>query len=265
MSSNTIYKRYSVSCIQCKIQISLSNFNRHINSKQCAMTVRNTNPIRVQSVISEQCVFCNKLYTSKIGLGNHQARCKANPNRKLQVQSEQAKLISKQKYAEWAINHYSDPANRLKVSSRMKQVVRDNPESYSSSNRGRTKQIVYNGVKFQGQWELDFYMWCERSSIQVHRSTEWFDYEWNGQRTYNPDFFLPELHVYVEVKGYETDRDRAKWECFPQPIIIVRRSEIERIRSNSFTVDMLLARQSIMVLRVGNAPTPIDYESTVPL
>jgi len=41
------------------------------------------------------------------------------------------------------------------------------------------------------------------------------------------------------VKGYETDRDRAKWAQFPELLFVVKAQAIKNIRNNIFTVDQL--------------------------
>jgi len=124
-----------------------------------------------------------------------------------------------------------------KLSASMKRAVEMYPESYNSSNRGRTKQIIVDGIKFQGKWELLFYNWCKDNNIQIRRCSENFPYNWNGSRKYFPDFYLTELNIYAEVKGYKTDRDKAKWSQFPHQLLIVQKQDIERIRNGTFSLN----------------------------
>lgn len=305
MTSETIYKRYTASCLQCRSEVSISNFNRHLGSKQCykggkyvpitkdnlicdyctklcksANSVKQheirckKNPnrismeyvkgvIRSADIEPEECSFCLREFNKRGAKGNHEIRCPKNPDRQLQTVSAKGKIAGKKKHAKWSELYYANQANRDKVSTRMKQAVNEHPDSYTSSNRGRTKQIIYNDVKFQGQWELDFYMWCETNSIEVVRPSEWFDYVWDGNRKYNPDFFIPNLDLYVEIKGYETDRDRAKWNQFTKNLCIVKSAEIDLIRKGQFSLPLLLCKNWSLVS--GNAPSPTDYESAVPL
>lgn len=132
------------------------------------------------------------------------------------------------------LKYFSSKENRDKHSDAMKLAVEKFPNSYTSSNRGRTKQIVYDGIKFQGRWELDFYKWCISENIQIKRCEEFFEYKWNGIRKYFPDFFLPEQNLYVEIKGYETERDQAKWSQFPKKLFVVKRKEILQIKKGNF-------------------------------
>ena len=124
--------------------------------------------------------------------------------------------------------------SRKKHSASMKRAVENNPEAYTSSNRGRTKQIEYNGIKFHGNWELNFYKWCETNNVTCIRNSQGFPYIWKGNRTYFPDFYLPVEDVFVEVKGYKTDRDSAKWDQFPKTLIKIFKSDIILIEQNNF-------------------------------
>jgi hypothetical protein len=129
---------------------------------------------------------------------------------------------------------WADPVIRAKHKQSMKDAVKNNPDSYTSSNRGRTKQIIVDGIKLQGQWEVDFYNWAKEKGLSPERPTIAFKYEWNGERFYHPDFYIPSLDLYVEVKGYETDRDRAKWSQFPGKLRIIKAAEIKQIRQGCF-------------------------------
>jgi len=132
------------------------------------------------------------------------------------------------------LERWSNPDNKIKQSISMKRAVEKFPESYSSSNRGRTKQITIDGIKLQGKWELDFYIWAKAEGLSPERPSVGFEYTWNGDRTYFPDFYLPSLDLYVEVKGYETERDTAKWVQFPKKLYIIKAKEIKEIRKGIF-------------------------------
>ena len=119
-------------------------------------------------------------------------------------------------------------------SKRMRKAAVDNPDSYSSSNRGRTKQIIIDNIKLQGQWEVDFYTWAKNNKLNPQRPDLGFPYEYDGTRTYYPDFYIPSIDLYVEVKGYETDKDRAKWRDFPHKLIVLKHKDISSIRNNTF-------------------------------
>ena len=197
----------------------------------------NNNPNKVLipsssvSIPPTGCSFCSSLFYIKHALSNHERRCKENPKRILEKLTDGG-LKSLIRHGK--TNGHWNNERRLKHSVSMKKAVDLYPESFTSSNRGRTKQIIYNGIKFQGKWELDFYKWAEINNIKLIRVSRGFKYEWNGERIYFPDFYIPSLDTYIEVKGYETDRDIAKWSQFPHKLLIIKKYEIEKIRKGQF-------------------------------
>ena len=196
------------------------------------------------------CRYCDKESKSKNAHSNHERCCPRNPNRNYRNNKIGKKGGNQFSYAQknglekpkaWNIGlpgtmtgkqHTND--TKQKISTSMKLVVRNKPESYNSSNRGRTKQIVVDGIKFTGQWEVDFYLWAKENELNPKRVTTPFKYVWDGERNYFPDFYIESLDLYIEVKGYETDRDRAKWEQFPKKLKVLKKKEIYEIRQGTF-------------------------------
>lgn len=82
---------------------------------------------------------------------------------------------------------------------------------------GRCKHILYNSsiagdVHLAGSWEYKVAMYLDKNNYNWRRNIKKFDYFFdNKNRKYTPDFYLPDLDLYIEVKGYETDKDRSKW------------------------------------------------------
>lgn len=204
------------------------------------------------------CKFCGKECKNANSHKNHERLCKENPHRvykngmvgkkggnqftkakelglpppKLSTESIAKGLQTKKQNN--TLCHTEESKKR--ISDAMKLAVLKHPESYTQSNRGRVKLIEYDGVKFHGNWELLFYKWCKSNSIKIIRNDLWFDYIWNGKRKYNPDFYLLDYDCYIEVKGYKTDRDDAKWSSFPKTLKVISKKEIEKIKRNEFTL-----------------------------
>jgi hypothetical protein len=208
------------------------------------------------------CQYCKREAKTLVSNVQHEIWCKENPNRKIRkgtpgqigrkrppgfvttnqwskpgytMSAETRKKISEatKKANE---TRWSDPEIRKKHAESMRRAVDNNPESYTSSNRGRVKQIEYKGIKFQGSWELEFYKYCEFNSIECVRNTEGFKYVWQGERTYYPDFYLPKYDTYVEVKGYKTERDEAKWKQFPKKLLIIDKKDIDNIKKDIYNL-----------------------------
>lgn len=201
----------------------------------------NRDTFKKQGIIDPTCCeFCNKIHYTKSSLNNHRIRCPKNPNRQIQTISAAGKERSRIANQEKNQRIWNDPDFRKKHRESMKRAVENNPDSYTSSNRGRTKQIEYDGIKLHGQWELDFYKWAKENGLKPKRPSTGFPYYWHGNRTYFPDFYIDSIDVYVEVKGYETDRDQAKWNQFPKKLVVIKERQIKEIRNGIFkSVDLL--------------------------
>ena len=82
---------------------------------------------------------------------------------------------------------------------------------------GKSKIITYNGVDFHGSWEVEFAKYLDNNNICWERNIHKFEYYFENKiHYYTPDFYLLNSDVYVEIKGYPTERDFCKWNCFPE-------------------------------------------------
>jgi hypothetical protein len=124
------------------------------------------------------------------------------------------------------------------MSINMQEAVRKHPASYSANNvSGRTKTIEYKGFNLKGSWELEVAKWLDKHGIKWTNEVKGFEYFWEGKiHLYFPDFYLTELDKYIEVKGYERERDRKKWEVI-ENLIVFKKKEIELIRENVFSLN----------------------------
>lgn len=78
---------------------------------------------------------------------------------------------------------------------------------------GKCRWYSYNGVKYQGSWEFLTGLWLKESGKRFlcHTDVKRFEYVKDGvNRTYCPDFYLPDEDRYLEVKGYFTEADKEK-------------------------------------------------------
>ena len=98
------------------------------------------------------------------------------------------------------------------------------------------------GITFDGTWELKFYEWCLHKNIKIEDNIKFFEYTWNNsEHLYNPDFYLPEYNIYVEVKGYFDDKDIAKWNCFTEKLSVVKKDKINLIEKNELSIDDIIS------------------------
>ncbi len=200
------------------------------------------------------CKYCNKQCKNKNSLRQHEIRCKMNPN-KLEISSKfnnsgrkganqhttakkrgesvamsaetRAKLSKSA--TEQNLTRWTEDA-RKRHSDIMKQVVLDNPESYSKSNvSGRVLMYEFEGQVFKGTWELEVAKSLSASKIEYTNEITPIPYMFDGnEHLYFPDFYIPQYDVYIEVKGYERDRDLAKYKSL-ENLIVLKEAEIKRI------------------------------------
>lgn len=164
----------------------------------------------------------------------HESMCGKNPQSKSVKYPTVHSEATKKKLRDINKGKFWTQEQKSAASERMKKVVLQHPESYSSSNRGRVKQIIIDQIKLLGKWELYFYLWAKENKINITKCNQSFPYTWNGNRIYFPDFYLPDENLYVEIKGYETDRDQAKWSAFPNKLGIIKKNEIKKIINKTF-------------------------------
>ena len=124
---------------------------------------------------------------------------------------------------------------RHEHSEKMQKVVEASPESYSHMRGGRCK---YKEHYADSSWEVYMMEYFDANEIIFERKCGYFKYTFQGkERKYFPDFFLPEYDIYVEVKGYKTDKDIAKWTQFPEKLIIIDGELIESVQDKTLPKD----------------------------
>ena len=117
---------------------------------------------------------------------------------------------------------------KQKLSDTICEKVENGTWHYSfSKTRTHEYESKFAGkVLLHGSWELAYAKYLDASNIPWRRPKEKFYYEYrelkNGCGYYIPDFYLTEEKKYVEIKGYETDKDRAKWKWFPHALEVIK-------------------------------------------
>lgn len=189
------------------------------------------------------CQYCGKECKSLNSLKQHESRCKNNPNRitnsgnqrgrvawnkgKTKETDERVKQYSEThhnnykdgKIIPWCLGKTKETDERIKnLTEKVSNTVKTklaNGEWHTSFSKSRT--YMYNGIQLYGEWELNFAKYLDNKNIIWERPTKSFDYVYkNETHKYFPDFYLPDYDLYIEIKGYPTSRDFAKWDSFPE-------------------------------------------------
>lgn len=106
------------------------------------------------------------------------------------------------------------------------------------ANAGRCKLIkhispIAGEVYLNGTWEYKYALWLDENNIDWRRNKKGFPYMFDGKRRkYYPDFHLLSENKYVEVKGYETEKDKAKWSQFPEKLLVLKKIELNNAPYN---------------------------------
>lgn len=209
------------------------------------------------------CQFCNKEYISNLSLKCHEIRCEKNPNKIETKLSDKTKnklsIVMKIKNTNSQRIWKKETIEKLKISSReknkeywteekrkehslkMANIAKEKPESYSINNvSGRVKIYEYNGFKLKGKWELSVAKMLDESNIKWTNILQPFPYFWkDGWHLYFPDFYLTELDIYIEVKGYQRERDLIKWKSVNKKLIILKEEELNKLLNKEENIKII--------------------------
>lgn len=166
-----------------------------------------------------------------------------NATREYSVKERKAKSI---KQIEFNKSYWTKEQRELH-SLKMKETVLNSPESYLNNNIRGSRVKVYWGVDylgnkvcFRGQWEVIVAEALTKEGIKWTKDKLVGEYEWQGRKhLYFVDFYLPDLDKHIEVKGYETERDKAKY-LICSNLIILKEQEVNKIKEKVVTIGNLL-------------------------
>lgn len=226
-----------VECSFCHRLISANNIQKHLLRHE-----RNPESFKqMQSVNHTEltCIYCGKNNKNKNALAQHECRCPKNPNRikpntiakshpawnKGLTKDTDERLAKQGKtYSEnCKAGLHKDRRGSNNSSSR--QEVRDKISAtcLEKSKQGKWHKSIaknlhynYNGIDLDGSWELAYAKWLDANNIKWLRPSIRFEYTYDNEvHYYTPDFYLVDTDEYIEIKGYKTKKDSAKWKCFP--------------------------------------------------
>lgn len=202
--------------------------------------------------ITLNCTYCGKVCKNPNSLRNHERLCKLNPSFSMDkygylygANGNIGKYIAKVQSGEIKSSRYGHNKTNDAVVALLakKQSIRmtgrpslckgkkyDNTKGLSGGIRkgaGRGKKGWYKGYWCDSSWELAYVIYSIDHQIPIERNHDAFDYVYHGKvRKYYPDF---KLHGdYIEIKGYDTEKVKAKIEQFPQDktLVVYHRSDL---------------------------------------
>jgi hypothetical protein len=226
-----------VCCVLCKREYSTSAFGNHKNSKTCSIPVSNKKSHIIPHDL--KCEYCNKECKNRNSYAQHVITCKLNLNRR-------STPFHSQEFQESYTDNQYTKAERLGlpkpiISEETKQKLSKSTilQNFNESEETKQRRIntihkrieegtwhtsynngeafEYNGLKLDSSWEVKYVEFLDKMEILWIRTKDSFPYMLYGKsHRYFPDFYLPETEEYIEIKGYKTERDEAKWKYFPK-------------------------------------------------
>lgn len=243
-------------CSICGREISNCNIEKHLKSHV-------KNPSYQEALLTRQstthgglnCKYCQKLCKNRNSLAQHECRCYANPNRYTVVTYSNTKPRiawnkGLTKYTDSRVAQYGNTLKSRMQSGEVipsqlgKPISTETKQKISSTCLARSKEgtwhkslaknlhYKYNGVDLDGSWEYQYAMWLDKNKIAWERPTIRFKYQFeNAEHYYTPDFYLPATAEYVEVKGFKTAKDVAKWQQFPkgQKLVLLFEQDLKNL------------------------------------
>lgn len=184
------------------------------------------------------CRYCSSVRKNENSLRNHERLCKLNPNKQLTYfATNQEKLHRSNQFVKAkklglpppVVSEETKNKIRINNSKRTEEWHKNNAKKISEAVKRKVKEgtwhtslakhmhYSYKGFDLHGKWELAYAKWLDKNNVKWIKCKESFEYFYeNSTRRYTPDFFIIDENIYVEIKGYQTDKDKAKWSQFPK-------------------------------------------------
>lgn len=183
------------------------------------------------------CIFCQRSFSNKGGLGSHQPYCKSNPDRVQRDKSPNAH--AKKGSVNWAKGLTKETDTRIKsrpnligkrfassinghseeTKQRLSKVAKERNLGGYNPGSGRGKKGWYKGFFCDSSWELAYVIYCLEHNKEIKRNTEKRQYVWEGKiKNYIPDFIVE--GSLTEIKGYKTEQWAAKLAANPDVTVL---------------------------------------------
>jgi hypothetical protein len=184
------------------------------------------------------CLYCQKTFTNKGGLGAHQPFCKFNPDRVQRINSPNAH--PKKGSIPWnkgktghqsawnkGMTGLAGTPHTEETKLRLSEVAKERKLGGYVRGSGRGKKGWYKGFFCDSSWELAYVIFCLENNVDIKRNTEKRQYVWKGEiKNYIPDFIIN--GTLTEIKGFKSQQWLAKLEANPD-IEILYEKDLELV------------------------------------
>lgn len=219
-------KQFKVSCVFCKTTFfvkerekTFPNKEKYFCSKNCSskysqLFVNRTNHIKSMIEFGKKI----KIYPTKKEF--FCVVCKSKFNKTVNSKEDVFKTCSKKCFLEL-----------------LSKNSRENPNCGGELGY---KHYDYKEIKMDSSWEVELARWMDKNNIKWERSRKKHMFWWtdiNGnKRRYYPDFYLPELDVYLDPKNkYKLSNDQFKLDkVLKENKMVLLYGDVEKIKTELF-------------------------------
>ncbi|MCK9434461.1 MAG: hypothetical protein M0R32_06460 [Candidatus Cloacimonetes bacterium] len=220
-------KRIERKCLFCKEEfLVILSSDKKFCSSSCSASYNN--PKRVASGQSKE--NFRKAYLdgklTGILLGQENGRLK----RKLLLPIEKKCPVCKKKYR---IHRWEERQGKKKYCSNKCARERPNQGGYRAGSvrnfkSGWYESSVAGKVWLDSSYEFIMATYLDEKGYGWRKNTKGFSYfkEDGSEHLYVPDFYIQDLDLWVETKGYVVENDKRKLDAFPHKIVLIGKSQI---------------------------------------
>ncbi len=207
-------------------------------------------------MIKKICRYCNKEITAN-KLERHEEKCsrpkkkghRGNPGHRGGNQYTKAAELGLPKpevseetreRARERMLGLANPSLRSEVKEKISKTCLERSKAGEwHTSVAKRMHYTYNSEDYHGKWEYAFAQLSDRDQLGWQRNKNRFAYEFGGKiRYYTPDFVRGE--EYLEIKGFETEKDQAKWKQFPHKLEVVRYEDLKKMVNKYPDLDSLV-------------------------
>ena len=259
-----------VKCEICGREISKSNITKHLKTHENG----NFNKKSLQTHLDHDdlfCKYCGKECKNRNSLIQHEIRCKENPdkinvivdgfnkkghkawNKGLTKETDaRIKQCSETYHKNHKLGLHKDVCGENNSSKRIDVREKISNSCLNNSRLGKwhvslAKKIHYNynGNDLHGSWELYYAIFLDKNNIKWVRNKKRFKYCFNNKyHYYTPDFYLPDEDLYIEIKGYKTEKDNYKWNQFPLKLKVLMYDDLKELGVFNINIDLNLFKNN---------------------
>ena len=193
--------------------------------------------------------ICGKSFLKGQSFNGHKSRCKIHlesVGKTIKHSKRKACSVEQKKKISLAVKKFyidkkptgiasspeKEEERKRKISESMKKNTNAGGLRLGSGRGIKTWYLshIAGNVYLRSSYELEYAKYLDAMNIKWKQNTESFIYIWkNDKHKYYPDFYLIDENLYIEIKGYETEKDIAKWKYFPHSLKILKLKDLKEL------------------------------------